>query len=184
MTLVKQQNRGYNNGMQNLMKQVHTRLIRRGKTLAVAESCTGGLVSSMLTGLAGSSSFFLLGTVAYSNQAKHSVLKVPSSLLIRHGAVSSQVAVAMCQAVRRLVKADYGIGITGIAGPAGGTADKPVGTVYIAVAAAKNRICRRYNFHGSRSRIRRQASLSALKMLNKLLGTLPKVPPLTNITHS
>ena len=155
--------------MQDIVQQIHTRLLDQKLTVAVAESCTGGMVSSLLTSNPGASAYFMLGTVVYSNQSKHSVLKIPLALINRHGAVSKQVAGAMAQAVRKLAKTDIGIGITGIAGPTGGTALKPVGTVYIAVAADNTTICKKYSLKGSRTSIRTQATHTALTMLKAIL---------------
>jgi PncC family amidohydrolase len=107
----------------------------RGWTLGTAESCTGGLVAHYITNLSGSSAFFLGGLVSYANQVKCDLLGVPKEMLLAHGAVSEQVALAMAQGIRRLVGVDVGISVTGIAGPMGGTETKPVGTVYIAVAS-------------------------------------------------
>lgn len=109
-------------------------LERRRETLAVAESCTGGRVASRLTSVPGSSAYFLEGVVAYANAAKTRRLGVPSSLLARHGAVSAETAEAMAQGVRRSAGADWGLAVTGIAGPGGGSAHKPVGLAYLGVA--------------------------------------------------
>ena len=159
--------------MQNIVKQIHTRLLKAGQTVAIAESCTGGIVSSLLTNLPGSSSFFKLGVVAYSNEAKHKVLNIPRSKIKQHGAVSCQVAKMMANSVRLLAKTDIGIGITGIAGPGGATAKKPAGTVYIAVSSRTRTLCRKFRFKGRRAKIRNQASRAAL-----IMGTSSKVPPL------
>jgi len=155
--------------MQQLSRQIHTCLLERKKTLAVAESCTGGLLCGILTARSGSSGFFLLGIVAYSNRAKIRLLKVPAPILRKAGAVSRPVALAMAENVRALAKADFGIGITGIAGPTGGTRKKPVGTVFISVANAKKALLRRFLFPGSRAQVRRQACSAALKMLKALV---------------
>lgn len=166
--------------MQDIIRQIHTLLLRTKKTVAVAESCTGGMLSSLLTSRPGASAYFVLGTVVYSNQAKHTALSIPLSLINRHGAVSKPVAEAMALAVRKLGKTDIGVGITGIAGPAGGTARKPVGTVYIAAAGRNRMICRKFNFRGSRTSIRKQASVAALKSLVTILkkrGTLRRSVP-------
>ena len=151
--------------MQKLAGQIHTFLLKKKKTLAVAESCTGGLLSGLLTQRSGSSGFFLLGVVAYSNRAKRALLKVPAPILRKHGAVSSPVALALAKNVRSLAKADFGIGITGIAGPSGGTRDKPVGTVFIGAAGARGQLCRRFLFSGSRSQVRNKACIAALRLL-------------------
>lgn len=156
--------------MQALIQQIHTRLLQQKQTVAAAESCTGGMVSALLTSRPGASAYFMLGAVVYSNQAKHTVLAIPLSLINRHGAVSKQVAIAMAAGIRKLAKTGFGIGITGIAGPGGGTARKPVGTVYIALAAGNIAICKKYNFRGTRVKIRTQATHAALHMLKKLIG--------------
>ena len=107
----------------------------KGWTLGTAESCTGGLVAHCITNLSGSSAFFLGGVISYANQIKRDLLGVPEEVLLVHGAVSQEVALAMAQGIRRLIGVDVGVSVTGIAGPLGGTAIKPVGTVYIAVAS-------------------------------------------------
>ena len=138
---------------------------RAGQTLAVAESCTGGLIAERLTSVPGSSEYFKLGVVAYSNEAKKTLLKISPQVLRKFGAVSEQVAIAMAQRVRRHVEADWGIAVTGIAGPAGMSKAKPVGLVYIAVAGPDGVICRRHFFKGTRHNIRKKASEAALDLL-------------------
>jgi len=144
-------------------------LIKKGKTIAVAESCTGGLLANLLTNIPGSSKYFLLGIVAYSNQAKTSLLKIPGALIRRYGAVSYQVCRLMAKNIREIASSDYGIGITGIAGPLGGTRAKPVGTVYICAAAQNKSITKKICFSGSRLVVKRKAVLKALSMLKELL---------------
>ncbi len=136
-------------------------------TLAVAESCTGGLLAEMLTEVSGSSEYFLGGVVAYSNQVKRQLLDVPASLLAEHGAVSEPVAAAMAQGCRRRFSSDYALAITGIAGPTGGSEDKPVGLVYIALAVQKDCSVYRHVFTGSRDRVRHCAALAAMKYLQR-----------------
>ncbi|MDD5730140.1 MAG: CinA family protein [Candidatus Omnitrophica bacterium] len=155
--------------MQPIVGEIHKSLLKNHKTVAVAESCTGGLTSAMLTELPGSSAFFLLGAITYSNAAKERVLKVPSVIIKENGAVSKIVAVSMAGSVRKIVGADFGIGITGIAGPGGGTPLKPVGTVYIACSDKNKTICKKFIFKGSRGRIRAQAALKALQLLKTML---------------
>lgn len=99
----------------------------------MAESCTGGLLSNLLTQIPGSSKYFILGVVAYSNQAKENILKIPRDIIVKKGAVSKNVAELLAKAVRLMAKTDFGIGITGTAGPTGGSREKPVGTVFIAI---------------------------------------------------
>lgn len=154
---------------QGIINQIHSSLIKKGKTVAVAESCSGGLLSNLLTGISGSSKYFILGVVVYSNRAKESILKIPSGLLIKKGAVSKEVARSMAQSVRKLAKAGLGIGVTGIAGPTGGSLKKPVGTVFIAIDGMNKKICREFRFAGTRAVIRKKAALEALKLLKKLI---------------
>ena len=155
--------------MQVFAAKTHKLLIKTKQTLAVAESCTGGLLSSILTRDSGSSAFFILGAVVYSNFSKHLLLKVPMSTIKKHGAVSRPVAITLAQNIRKIAKTDYGISITGIAGPTGGTIDKPVGTVFISVSSNTKLIGRRFQFKGTRSSIRQQSCLWALKLLQKVI---------------
>lgn len=157
--------------MQDITRQIHKLLIKKRKTIAVAESCTGGLLSTLLTHISGSSKYFLLGTVVYSNISKNSLLKIPLSTIRLNGAVSTEVSGKMAESIRKLAKTDYGIGITGIAGPTGGSIEKPVGTVFIALAEKNKQICRKFIFKGNRASIRKQAALKALQLLKKLLGS-------------
>ena len=139
------------------------------RTLAVAESCSGGLIAHRLTNVPGSSDYFLEGVVAYSNAAKIDLLFVPSGTLERHGAVSLQTAKAMARGVRRRARSDYGLAVTGIAGPSGGTADKPVGLVFIALAWRHGSEAKSHLFPGSRDRVKAQTAQSALDMLRRHL---------------
>ncbi|MFA5411128.1 MAG: nicotinamide-nucleotide amidohydrolase family protein [Candidatus Omnitrophota bacterium] len=150
---------------QDIVKQIHSTLIKKKKSVAAAESCTGGLLSYLLTRLSGSSRYFILGVVAYSNRAKQSILKVPVRLLAKKGAVSAEVARYLAKSVRKLAKSDLGIGITGIAGPTGATPQKPVGTVFIALSSSQKNICKKYYFKGNRAAIRKKAALESLKLL-------------------
>ena len=129
-------------------------LISTHKTLATAESCTGGLIAHTLTNIPGSSEWFKGGVVAYANEIKTAFLGVPPALLKKHGAVSAPVAKAMAQGTRKHLKTDFAIATTGIAGPTGGTAKKPVGLVFIAIAYPKKTIVKRYIFKGSRLTIK------------------------------
>ena len=138
---------------------------KAGQTLAVAESCTGGLLAQRITSVSGSSEYFRLGVVPYSNDAKKTILKISPQVLRKFGAVSEQVAIAMAQRVRRLADADWGIAVTGIAGPGGATKAKPVGLVYLAVAGPDGVICRRHFFKGTRHNIRKKAAEAALDLL-------------------
>ncbi|SFU76131.1 competence/damage-inducible protein A [Alicyclobacillus macrosporangiidus] len=147
----------------------------RGETLAVAESCTGGGLSSMITGVPGSSAYYLGGVVAYHNRVKEQVLGVPAATLAEFGAVSEQTARAMAEGVRRLFGADWGMATTGIAGPDGGTPEKPVGLVYVAVAGAGGTQVYRLQLRGSREQIRLRASKQVLwRMWQALAGYEPR----------
>jgi len=159
-----------------LLKQIHKKLLRKEKTVAIAESCTGGLLSSFLTRLPGSSNYFLLGVVAYSNKSKEMILGIPLGIIAKYGAVSRQVAICMAQNIRKKIQADFGISITGIAGPvkmlrihgaspAEATASKPVGTVFIALANKNKTLCRKFNFSGNRENIRKKSTREALRLL-------------------
>ncbi len=155
--------------MQNLIIQIHKRLLESGKTLATAESCTAGLLSALLTQFSGSSKYFILGIATYSNQAKEDILGIPSSAIRKKGAVSREIALLMAQNVKKLAKADFGISITGIAGPTGGTPQKPVGTVFIAISSKNKNACKKFIFKGNRNTIRKQASLQALQLLKSFI---------------
>lgn len=148
---------------------VHRKLIELKKTVAVAESCTGGLASSYLISQPGSSAYFILGIVAYSNEAKTRLLKIPPRLIQTHGAVSPEAAQQLSNSVRTLAKTDFGIGITGIAGPGGGSKEKPRGTVFISVSGKKRTACRKFIFSGTRTSVRKQAARASLSLLNTLL---------------
>lgn len=152
------------------MDSVVARFLREKKaTLALAESCTGGLLSKRITDIPGSSAYFLQGLVTYSNEAKTRLLQVSSGLIARKGAVSAEVARAMAEGVRRSARSDIGLAITGIAGPEGGSADKPVGTVFIALAGPSGSAAREFRFHGDRERIRTIATFQAMDWLRKHL---------------
>lgn len=137
----------------------------RGKTVAVAESCTGGLLGSRLTDVPGSSKVFPGGVLAYHNRPKRELLDVPDELLTREGAVSAACAEAMATGVRRALGADFGLAITGIAGPEGGSASKPAGTVYIAVATASGARSEHYCFPGERRTYKIETTDAALRLL-------------------
>ncbi|MBI2104212.1 MAG: competence/damage-inducible protein A [Candidatus Omnitrophica bacterium] len=148
-------------------------LVRRRKTLAVAESCTGGLLAARITDAPGSSRYFLGAVVAYHNDVKRRSLGVPAATLARHGAVSAQVAKQMAQGVRRLAGSDMGMAVTGVAGPSGGTRRKPVGLVYVGLADGRRTLSRRYQFFGDRSAVRAQAVQLALDWLRRCLAAGP-----------
>jgi nicotinamide-nucleotide amidase len=141
----------------------------RSLTLAVAESCTGGLLAERITSISGSSRYFLGGAVVYSNELKTQFANVPKALIDRHGAVSREVAAAMAEGIRKRCLASYGIGITGVAGPSGGTEQKPVGLVYIALAGEEGTQVAERNFPGDRKRIRQFSTQQALEMIRRAL---------------
>ena len=141
----------------------------RGLTLAVAESCTGGLIGHRVTNISGSSDYFLGGVVSYSNQAKMDLLRVPAATLARHGAVSPETAQAMALGVKTLFRADLGLSVTGIAGPTGGTPEKPVGTVYLGLALPQGVHFYHYLFHGDREEIKTLTAQMALDRLRREL---------------
>lgn len=142
-------------------------LMTKNKRIAVAESCTGGLVANRLTDISGSSKYFVMGVIAYSDEIKKNILCVEPETLRRFGAVSREVASGMACGIRLLAGADIGIGITGIAGPSGGTRVKPVGLVYIALASDKRIIVKEARFKGSREEIKFQASQAALDLVRR-----------------
>jgi len=141
----------------------------RGLTLAVAESCTGGLLAERITSLSGSSRYFLGGAVVYSNELKTQFANVPKALLDKYGAVSREVAAALAEGIRKRCLSSYGVGITGVAGPTGGTEQKPVGLVYIALAGDEGTQVVERNFPGDRKRIRTFATVQALEMIRRAL---------------
>ncbi len=140
-----------------------------GRTVATAESCTGGLLGARLTAVPGASAGYAGGVVCYSNAAKRTLLGVSAELLSRHGAVSAETAAAMAEGVRRALHADAAVAATGIAGPGGGSAAKPVGTVFIATASAAGTRTVRHRWSGSRTVVRRAACRAALRALEAAL---------------
>jgi len=151
-----------------LQKVVGDLFRRKRISLAAAESCTGGLLSARLTEVAGSSDFFRGGVVSYSNALKRELLGVSEALLKKHGAVSRQSARAMAEGARRAAASDWSVSITGIAGPSGASATKPVGLVYIALSGAARTQVRKFLFHGSREAIRERAVTAALDLLRRV----------------
>jgi PncC family amidohydrolase len=137
-------------------------LLTLGITIAVAESCTGGLICHRLTNISGSSDYLERGVVAYSNSAKIELLGVSSQVIDEHGAVSEMCVRAMANGIKQLAGTELGLSISGIAGPTGGTPEKPVGTVYMALAWKEHVQCWTYFFEGSRAEIKQQASEEAL----------------------
>jgi nicotinamide-nucleotide amidase len=142
----------------------------RELTIAVAESCTGGLLGARITARPGSSDYFLGGVISYADQAKADLLDVPAGMLAQYGAVSTQVAAAMAEGARAALRTDFGLSITGVAGPDGGTAEKPVGLVYTACAGAQGTTVREGSFPGDRESVRTFSATSALHLLRTALG--------------
>lgn len=160
----------YGRDGETLEQVVGRRLRERGLTVATAESCTGGLVGHRLTNIPGSSAWFERGVVVYSNRAKQELLGVPEDILKSHGAVSAPCADAMARGICAAAHAPCGVSITGIAGPDGGTPQKPVGTVFIGVAVEGDVTTRRFRFTGDRAAVKWQSSQMALDMLRRRLG--------------
>ena len=153
-------------------------LRRQGKFLATAESCSGGLIAHKITSVPGSSDYFAGGVVAYSNDLKEKLLGVPGALIARHGAVSGEVARAMAEGVRQQTGADVGIAVTGIAGPTGGTPEKPVGTVFIGLAAPGNEtVTAACRFSGDRWQVQEKAAAKSLDLVRRVLSGMPIQSP-------
>ena len=144
-------------------------LKKKNYSLSLAESCTGGLLADRLTNIPGSSAVFLLGIVAYHNSAKNKILKIPRKIIQNYGAVSLATARLMSENARKLGNSSFGIGITGLAGPGGGSKDKPVGTVFIGVSSSSKAITREFHLKGSRREIKRKTAQKAMQMLLKFI---------------
>ena len=159
----------YSRDGQSLEQIVGYWLQMRGATVSVAESCTGGLLAERITSIAGSSRYFLGGAIVYSNELKTELAGVPTEMIERHGAVSREVAAALAEGIRYRCDSTLGVGITGVAGPGGGTAEKPVGLVFHAVAGDSGTEVIERKYPGDRKRIRRFASTMALDMVRRKL---------------
>lgn len=153
-----------------LSRKAGTALSAAGWTVAVGESCTGGGLCEALTGIPGSSAYFLGGVVAYGNRSKTRDLAVSAALLAQHGAVSEMVAEAMAEGARRRFGGDVGVGTTGIAGPGGGTPEKPAGTVCIGISTPDVRVSHRFRFRGDREAVRQKTVKRALELLIECLS--------------
>ncbi len=153
----------------HLLTELQILCQERHATVATAESCTGGLIGALLSHQSGSSQHFLGGIIAYSNELKVEILQVPRELIDQHGAVSREVALSMAEGARLLTKAKFGLSVTGVAGPTGGSAEKPVGTVWCAWASASEQEAKRFLFEGTREEVRTQTALEALKGLLTLI---------------
>jgi len=164
---------GYNARMslhaEKLVQQLSTALLDAGLRVCTAESCTGGLIAKSFTDLAGSSDWFERGFVTYSNAAKSEMLAVPPTVIEDYGAVSEPVAAAMASGALVHSRADYAIAVTGVAGPGGGSDEKPVGTVWIAVAASEQLVSKLFHFDGDRAAVRDATLVAALEMLLDLI---------------
>ncbi len=162
----------YGTGSQTLEEVVGKLLIKLDASVALAESCTGGLIAHKLTNVPGSSQYFERGVVSYSNEAKIALLDVSPNIIEQHGAVSEETAIAMAEGVRWIAQTAYGLAVTGIAGPSGGTAAKPVGLVYIALAMnGAETQCKKYQFSGDRVSVKMRTAQTALNMLRNQLLT-------------
>ncbi len=158
---------------QTMEEIIGEHLTAKGLILALAESCTGGLIGHRLTQVPGSSAYVDRGVVCYSNQAKMELLGVSERLLMKHGAVSAQVAKAMAKGIRERSAVDLGLSVTGIAGPGGGTETKPVGLVYVGLATPKKTFTKEFRFHGDRNMVKLRSSQGALDVLRRWLVGLP-----------
>ncbi len=154
---------------QELEEIVGALLVQRRFTLSVAESCTGGIIGARITNVAGSSDYFDRGVVVYSNRSKTDLLGVPADLIEKHGAVSREVAAAMAQGILERSGSDLGLSVTGIAGPGGGTAEKPVGLVFIGLAYADGVKVNEHRFLGTRNQVRQRSAQTALDMVRRFL---------------
>lgn len=157
----------YSSRGETLEEVVGMYLVMRQMTVAAAESCTGGLLSQRLTSTPGSSNYFLGGAVCYSNALKTKLVGVPAAVIEEHGAVSKQVARYLSEGIRRRAESSLGVGITGVAGPGGGTQEKPVGLVFISVADARGTEVKTFRFPGNRERVRFWAAQMALEMIRR-----------------
>lgn len=164
---IHERTRGYLYGFddQTLEQVIGLQLNHTKQTLATAESCTGGLVSHLITNVPGCSEYFLRGYVVYSNEAKQEDLGVPKDIVDQYGAVSAETARAMAEGVRTKSGSDFGLALTGIAGPSGGSAEKPVGLVYISLATPGDTIVQRHLWRGCREQIKHRSALAALQLL-------------------
>ncbi len=153
-----------------LVNKVSDELKKNQVTIATAESCTGGLLAHTLTNISGSSDYFDCGIISYSNPAKIQLLGIPKKLLKKYGAVSKEVAAAMAKAIRQHAQVTYGLATTGIAGPTGGTKDKPIGLVYIAISTKNAVVVKQFLFSGDRLTNKESSCTAALELLLETLS--------------
>lgn len=156
--------------MKNIETVLVELLIESKMKLATAESCTGGLIAQKITSVPGASECFDCGVVTYSNEQKHKLLGVSEETLNKYGAVSEQTALEMCKGVRKLAKSDFGISVTGIAGPGGGTPQKPVGTVWIGICGESVHKAERFVFAGDRNQVRESTAETALEIVRDAIN--------------
>ncbi|MFA5033823.1 MAG: CinA family protein [bacterium] len=154
----------------NLSKELARILKEKKLTISVVESCSGGLIQKIITDTAGSSEYFLGGVVAYSNELKEKLIGVKHSTLLKYGAVSKETSVELANGITKITGSDIGISTTGIAGPGGGTKDKPVGLVYIGICIGKKTTSYKYLFKGNREKIRKQTAEEGLKKVIEMLN--------------
>ena len=155
----------------SLNKKIISLIKRKRMKLSIAESCTGGMLSSAITSVSGSSKIFTMGLVTYSNQAKTSILKVPKKIIKKYGAVSVQCCLAMVNNLSKISKSKICVSITGIAGPKGGSKQKPVGLVYIGIKVGKKIVINKFNFKNKgRTYIQRQTVKKSLNLLSRLIS--------------
>lgn len=157
-------------GNQEMEEVVGRLLTQSGRTISVAESCTGGLIGHRLTNVAGSSRYFQGGVVSYSNQSKSDILNVHSKTIAKHGAVSAETVEEMARGIRERIGADLGLAVTGIAGPEGGSREKPVGTVYVGLSSSDEVFSRKYRFWGRRKQVKLNSSMMALDWVRRYLN--------------
>ncbi len=159
--------------MWNLINQESEKLfkncVKKELTVTTAESCTGGMISSAIIYVNGSSKIFKASVIVYSNEMKSEILSIPYDLIIKNGAVSEKVAFNMAYKSLKLIKADLSIAVTGIAGPTGGSSDKPVGLVWIAIGTKDKIISKKFQFNGNRLEVRQKTTYEALKLANKVI---------------
>ncbi len=154
-----------NEELELIVNKVSKKLQLYKRTLAVAESCTGGLISYLITRKPGASNFFLLSAVTYSNEAKEKILDIDVNIINKNGAVSSEVACLMAEGIKNVAGSHYAIAVTGLAGPSGGNKLTSAGTVYIAVTDNEKTVCSKFNFSGSRNQIQLKAAYQAFEMI-------------------
>ena len=158
------------NGFESIEVRLVKALLENNMKIATAESCTGGMIASKITSVPGASECFDCGVVTYSNEQKHKLLEVSDQTLSMYGAVSEETALEMCEGIRKLANADFGISVTGIAGPGGGTTEKPVGTVWIGICGENVHKAFRFLFSGDRNQVRQQTAITAREIARRAVS--------------